>query len=75
LRYGADAPLPDKQIALLAQVLTVDHPTLDRRLTIEVPVPQRWPWPGCTCSDGGRPPWSWRAFDSVCGGAGSRDSV
>lgn len=65
LRYGADKPLPDKQIALLAQALSVDHPTLGRRLTVEVPVPQGWPWPGRAFSEKGGLPWSWRAFDSV----------
>ena len=73
LRYGADEPMPDKQIALLAQALSVDHPTLGRRLTVEVPVPQGWPWPGLASSENGRLPWSWRAFDAVCCAAGNRD--
>ena len=71
LRYGADKPMPEKQIALLAQVLSVDHPTLGRRLTVEVPVPQGWPWPGGPGPEEGGLPWSWRVFDSVFTTAGT----
>lgn len=67
LRYGADRPLPGRQIALLAQVLSVDHPTRNERLVLNCPIPQLWPWPDTDIVDSQRPPWDWRAFDSVTG--------
>ena len=39
LRYGAETPLPDRQIALLAHSLSVDHPTRDDRLIFDQPDP------------------------------------
>lgn len=44
LRYGAKAPLPDRNIALLAARLTLDHPTTRERLTFDAPEPPGWPW-------------------------------
>lgn len=64
LRYGADRPLPDRQIALLAQRLSVNHPTRGDRLALACPIPQGWPWPTVAMPDNQRPPWSWRAFDT-----------
>lgn len=63
LRYGADRPLPAKQIALLARRLAVDHPTRKTRLTLLSPIPDLWPWPVDDTAPGGRPPWDWRRFD------------
>ncbi len=63
LRYGADQPLPNRQIALLAQRLSVNHPTRDERLVLASPIPQGWPWPNVEMPDSHRPPWDWRAFD------------
>jgi len=60
LRYGADQPLPGKQIALLARHLSVAHPTLGTRLTLISPIPQSWPWPADDTAVGVRPPWDWR---------------
>ena len=62
LRYGAETPLPDRQIALLAHELRVDHPTREARLVFTSPIPQQWPWPDVATSDDRRPPWIWRVF-------------
>ena len=45
LRYGAGTPLPERQIALLAYSLRVDHPTRNIRLALTSPIPLQWPWP------------------------------
>ena len=60
LRYGFKKPLPQKQIALLAQHLTLDHPTRGTRLHLTCPIPQAWPWPEVNAKDYERPPWDWR---------------
>jgi 23S rRNA pseudouridine1911/1915/1917 synthase len=65
LRYGATAPLPGRQIALLAQHLAVDHPTRKERMVFTCPQPQGWPWPDERAEEADRPPWDWRAFDSL----------
>ncbi len=65
LRYGADRPLPGRSIALLAHELRVAHPTRGERLVLTCPIPQGWPFPDVDTSDGRRPPWDWRAFESV----------
>lgn len=58
LRYGASSPLPQKQIGLFAEQLTVNHPTLKQKLTFTAPLPRGWPWPGHeTAADA--PPWNW----------------
>lgn len=44
LRYGAAAPLPDRNIALLAYRLQLQHPTTGQRLTFTAPEPPGWPW-------------------------------
>lgn len=44
LRYGAPAPLADRNIALLAWRLQLDHPTTRERLTWTAPEPPGWPW-------------------------------
>jgi 23S rRNA pseudouridine1911/1915/1917 synthase len=65
LRYGAETPLPDRQIALLAHQLMVEHPTRGDRLLFASPIPQQWPWPDIGRSGGQGPPWDWRAFDPI----------
>jgi 23S rRNA pseudouridine1911/1915/1917 synthase len=65
LRYGAETPLPDRQIALLAHVLMVKHPSRDDRLVFSSPIPQQWPWPVDDPADRLSPPWDWRAFESI----------
>ena len=65
LRYGAETPLPDRQIALLAHQLTVEHPTRGDRLLLSSPIPQHWPWPDIGRPGRPAPPWDWRAFDPV----------
>lgn len=44
LKYGADAPLPDKSIALHAVALEFEHPTLKTRLAYRVPPPNDPAW-------------------------------
>ncbi len=59
LRYGASAPLQERQIALCATELAVIHPTLKNRITFVCPYPAGWPWPGLgECENA--PPWSWQ---------------
>lgn len=64
LRYGAPAPLPQKQIALFAKELVVTHPVRGERLRFESPLPCNWPWPAAgaeeTC-----PPWNWRDLSEI----------
>lgn len=67
LRYGAETPLPGREIALLAHELKVDHPTRNDRLRLSCPIPQQWPWLDVEKSGGPGPPWDWRAFDSILG--------
>jgi 23S rRNA pseudouridine1911/1915/1917 synthase len=45
LRYGAPAPLPRKQIALLSRSIAFDHPTLREPLEFTCPLPAGWLWP------------------------------
>ncbi len=58
LRYGAPAPLPQKQIALFAKELVATHPVRGEKMSFQSPLPRSWPWP----STG--PPsslfWNWR---------------
>ncbi len=65
LRYGAGTPLPDRQIALLAHSLSVDHPTRNNRLLLTSPIPLQWPWPYGELSDCPRAPWDWRVFETT----------
>ena len=45
VRYGASAPLPSRQIALLAREICFEHPTRRETLTFTAPAPAGWPWP------------------------------
>jgi len=65
LRYGAETPLPDRQIALLAHQLMVEHPTRGDRLLFSSPIPQQWPWANIGPPGSQAPPWDWRAFDPI----------
>jgi 23S rRNA pseudouridine1911/1915/1917 synthase len=65
LRYGAVTPFPDRQIALLAHQLMVEHPTRGDRLLFSSPIPQHWPWQDIGRPGSQAPPWDWRAFDSI----------
>jgi 23S rRNA pseudouridine1911/1915/1917 synthase len=67
LRYGATMPLPCREIALLAQELSVDHPIRNDRLRFSSPIPQQWPWSDVERPVRQGPPWDWRAFDSIFG--------
>ncbi len=67
LRYGAPAPLPGRQIALLATQLIVQHPTGREELSISSPLPKDWPWPpGQPVPQG--PPWNWRELEALIAG-------
>jgi len=61
LRYGAGAPLPEKQIALCATELSILHPTLKDTRTFTAPYPHCWPWPTLD-DDQNAPPWNWSAI-------------
>ena len=65
LRYGAETPLPGRQIALLAHSLSVDHPTRDDRIILTSPIPLQWPWPDDKLPDSQHAPWDWGAFASI----------
>ena len=45
VKYGAEAALPDRSIALHAQGLAVAHPVGGQPLTLAAPLPPTWPWP------------------------------
>ena len=45
VKYGADAPLPDRVVALHALRLEVAHPVGGAALVLEAPLPAHWPWP------------------------------
>jgi 23S rRNA pseudouridine1911/1915/1917 synthase len=65
LRYGASASMPQKQIALFAKELIVDHPVRGEKLRFESPLPCGWPWPKLkekTCV-----PWDWRQLERQLG--------
>lgn len=64
-RYGAAARRPDREIALLANHLEIDHPTRGQRLVLTCPPPDGWPWPDAQTRDCVRPPWDWRTFDYI----------
>jgi 23S rRNA pseudouridine1911/1915/1917 synthase len=45
VRYGAPAPLKNRQIALLARQIVLMHPTRKTPLRLVCPLPVGWPWP------------------------------
>ncbi|MGC9196033.1 MAG: RluA family pseudouridine synthase [Syntrophobacteraceae bacterium] len=61
LRYGAPVPLAQKQIALFAKELVVDHPVSGQRLRFESPLPKDWPW--LTEDANSQIPWDWRQLE------------
>ncbi|MFW5874603.1 MAG: RluA family pseudouridine synthase [bacterium] len=58
LRYGASAPLSQKQIALFAGKLSFTHPVAKETMNFASPLPAGWPWPG-TEKTPEAPPWNW----------------
>lgn len=58
LRYGAPAPLPQKQIALFAGKLCFTHPVARETMNFSSPLPAGWPWP-CPEKSPKAPPWNW----------------
>jgi 23S rRNA pseudouridine1911/1915/1917 synthase len=61
LRYGAPAALPEKQIALFAKELIVNHPVRNETLRFESPLPCDWPWP--KLKEKTSLPWDWRELE------------
>ncbi|MFZ2444804.1 MAG: RNA pseudouridine synthase [Syntrophobacteraceae bacterium] len=59
LRYGAPAPLPQKQVALFAKELVITHPVRGDRMRFESPLPCSWPWPSGG-AEGVCLTWDWR---------------
>jgi 23S rRNA pseudouridine1911/1915/1917 synthase len=63
LRYGASKPMPQRQIALFARSISIDHPTLKQRLAFSSSFPEGWPWPQNTLLET-IPPWNWKDIES-----------
>lgn len=64
LRYGAEKPLPKRQIALFARQLTITHPVKNEQLIITCPLPAGWPWQH-TKSAPEDVPWSWQELANL----------
>jgi 23S rRNA pseudouridine1911/1915/1917 synthase len=58
VRYGAPAPLPARQIALLSREISLEHPTRREMLSISCPLPMGWSWPAADIADNA-PLWNW----------------
>lgn len=65
LRYGARAPLPGKQIALLARRLVLHHPTRNELITLDSPLPEGWPLLPENFSPVRTAPWTWEDMSSL----------
>jgi len=65
LRYGASAPMRDRQIALFAESLKVFHPVTGDRLFFQCPLPLGWPRPGMVDAETA-PPWHWGELAEEC---------
>lgn len=66
LRYGAAAPLPEKQIALFAVCLEISHPISGEKIRIESPLPCGWPWKAAKQKEGIF--WNWSGIkDQIAG--------
>jgi 23S rRNA pseudouridine1911/1915/1917 synthase len=63
VRYGARAALPSRQIALLAQEITLEHPTRREMLSFACPLPSGWPWPAADIPMNA-PLWNWEDFNT-----------
>ncbi|MCE5336223.1 MAG: RluA family pseudouridine synthase [Desulfobacteraceae bacterium] len=63
LRYGAPAPLPQKQIALFARELHVKHPVKGETMRFTAPLPCGWPWPASGEEAESCIPWDWRELE------------
>jgi len=61
IRYGASAPLPQQQIALLARELAIQHPIHKSELSFHSPLPRGWPWPKAAISPDA-PLWNWSDY-------------
>ena len=46
VKYGADSPLPDGNIALYAGEIRFQHPVTGEEITIKSPAPEGWPFHG-----------------------------
>jgi 23S rRNA pseudouridine1911/1915/1917 synthase len=64
LRYGASAPLPQKQIALFARQLVVAHPVRKDEIHLQSPLPRQWPWPGLEITPQA-PLWNWTELQAL----------
>jgi 23S rRNA pseudouridine1911/1915/1917 synthase len=60
VRYGASSALPERQIALFAKQIVLEHPTRRERLSLVASLPVGWPWPGV--ETGGSPLWNWSEY-------------
>jgi 23S rRNA pseudouridine1911/1915/1917 synthase len=66
LRYGASEPLPNRQIALLAKELGVEHPTRKERIVLQSPIPKEWHWL-CEDTKNSPVPWAWEDMRKLTG--------
>lgn len=66
VRYGAHAPLPSRQIALLSREITLEHPTRREALSCVCPLPCGWPWPEAKIPEDA-PFWNWDDYAPLCG--------
>jgi 23S rRNA pseudouridine1911/1915/1917 synthase len=71
LRYGASAPLPQKQIALLARKLVIRHPTLHSEMVFQSPLPLGWPFRS-KADELPHVPWDW---SDLCADLNCLDSL
>jgi len=58
VRYGAPAPLPTRQIALLSREISLEHPTRREMLSFSCPLPMGWSWPAADIANNA-PLWNW----------------
>ena len=66
VRYGARTALPFRQIALLAQGITLAHPTCREMLSFACPLPSGWPWPAADIPMNA-PIWNWEDYTIPAG--------
>jgi len=64
LRYGAPAPLPQKQIALFAKELVIMHPVRGEKMSFSSPIPRSWPWPTDDPIEQSLP-WNWHELEKA----------
>ncbi|MGE5255467.1 MAG: RluA family pseudouridine synthase [Hyphomicrobiales bacterium] len=67
VRYGASTALADRQIALFAKQIVLEHPTRCEQLSLDAPLPVGWPWPGVETDES--PLWNWSEYTPTLRGS------